>query len=121
MMEIKNINEIKKKPIRDVHGDATLYQRILGGGTDKPDLMSTIRNVWRMTVPPGETNRIHTHENEEQVYVILKGDGIIQVGEERRQVRAGDAIYLPNKIGHAFVNNGKGPTVILAFGSEVKE
>ena len=121
MIEIRNINEIKKKPISEVHGDATLYQRILGGGTDKPDLMKTIRNVWRMTVPAGETNKIHTHSNEEQVYIILKGGGVVHVGEERRQVRAGDAIYLPNKISHAFVNDGDKPTVILAFGSEVKD
>ena len=117
MIEIKNFNKIKRKPIDLSHGEKTLFQRILGRGTEKPDMMISLKGVARITIPPGESNSYHSHEREEQIYIVIKGKGIVQVGEEKVEAKAGDVIYLPPKIGHSFYNNSEMTSVILNIGA----
>ena len=45
MIEIKNYNKIAKKPLDGLRGEKTLFQRILGRGSDKPDLMISLKGV----------------------------------------------------------------------------
>ena len=45
------------------------------------------------------------HENLEQVYYILAGEGEVLFGEERYSVREGDAIYLPAGVYHQMFND----------------
>jgi len=117
-LEIVNVNRIKKTKLGGDHGGA-LFQRALGRGTDKPDLMMSMRGVSRITVPPGESNVVHTHEAEEQIYVILRGRGVVQVGEETREAGAGDLVYLPAKVSHGFHNTSEKTCVLLNVGAKV--
>jgi quercetin dioxygenase-like cupin family protein len=117
MIEIKNYNKIMKKPLNGSHGDKTLFQRIFGRGSDKPDLMISLKGVARITIPQGESNSYHSHEKEEQVYIVIRGKGVVQVGAEMVDVKAGDVIYLPPKIGHSFYNNSKKTAIILNIGA----
>ncbi len=116
-MEIANINTVEKTML-GVHGGA-LFQRVLGRGTDNPDLMETFRAVVKITIPPGEANTLHTHENEEQIYIILQGKGRVQVGEETREVKAGDVVYLPAKLQHGLYNTSDKPCVLLNLGARI--
>ncbi len=47
----------------------------------------------------------HNHEQEE-VYVILEGEGEICVGEERRTITAGEAVFIPPSVHHQLTNTG---------------
>jgi len=120
MIEIKNFNKIAKNLLDGLHGEKTLFQRALGRGSDKPNLMISLKGVARITIPPGESNSYHTHENEEQVYIVIRGKGIVQVAEEKMNARAGDVIYLPPKIGHSFYNNTEKTTIILNIGARTE-
>jgi methionyl-tRNA synthetase len=115
-MEVVNIKKVKKKRI-EKHGEV-LFQRILGRGTNKPDLMSTISGLSRITIPPGESNKIHVHEKEEQIYIIIRGEGIIQVGDEFKHVKSSDVIYLPPRKPHGFRNNTNQNCILLNFGAQ---
>jgi mannose-6-phosphate isomerase-like protein (cupin superfamily) len=117
MIEIKNYNKIAKKPLDGLRGEKTLFQRILGRGSDKPDLMISLKGVARITIPPGESNSYHTHEKEEQVYIVIRGKGVVQVGVETVDAKAGDVVYLPPKVGHSFYNNSKKTAIILNIGA----
>ena len=101
------------------HGETTIYQLIFGRGTEDPKLTKGITSFWIMTVMPGGTNEPHSHKDEEQIYFIKDGNGLIVVGEEKREVKAGDAIYLPPKTVHAFYNTGSEPCVIIAVGARI--
>ena len=78
--------------------------------------MKAFTNFARITIKPGGTNRVHTHKDIEQVYIILCGGGIIQVGDEKAEVKAGDTIFLPNAIGRVFFNTTDKLAVILLIG-----
>jgi mannose-6-phosphate isomerase-like protein (cupin superfamily) len=54
---------------------------------------------------PGGVQHVHNHKPE-QMYYILEGSGVMTVNDERRQVHAGDCIYLPSFAKHGLENTG---------------
>lgn len=54
-------------------------------------------------VLPGSSQKLHSHAPE-QVYVIIKGKGNMQVGSEDQDVTEGDLIYIPSNITHSIKN-----------------
>jgi mannose-6-phosphate isomerase-like protein (cupin superfamily) len=42
----------------------------------------------------------------EEIYYILSGSGVMTVGEEQREVGAGDAIFIPRGQRHTLENTG---------------
>lgn len=113
-MIIKSIPNIKKG-VMGVHGETSLYQGFWEREA-KPESMKAFTNFARITVKPEGTNRVQTHKDIEQVYIILRGGGTVQVGDEKAEVKAGDAIFLPRGIGHGFFNTTDKIAVILMLG-----
>jgi mannose-6-phosphate isomerase-like protein (cupin superfamily) len=48
----------------------------------------------------------HSHKVQEQVYHVLEGEGLMEVGDERVVVRKHDVIYLPPGVPHSISNTG---------------
>jgi quercetin dioxygenase-like cupin family protein len=55
---------------------------------------------------PGQTQKIHAHDNAEKFYFVLEGSGIFTVGNEERAVTVGSLIGAPAGIPHGVTNNG---------------
>jgi len=81
--------------------------------------MKSFTNFARITILPGGMNRVHVHDDIEQVYIVLRGKGRVQVGDEEADVKAGDAIFLPAKVPHGFVNTGDKSAVLLLIGTRI--
>ena len=64
-------------------------------------------------LPPGKTVTPHQHEVLEEIYYIVSGSGVMTVGEEAREVSAGDAIYIPKNNIHKLTNTGEEDMRIL--------
>ena len=60
-------------------------------------------------VPPGKRAcPFHSHRGEEEMFLILRGSGLLRYGEETRPVRAGDVICCPAggpETAHQIVND----------------
>ena len=54
---------------------------------------------------PGQGPRLHTHPYVEVAFT-LQGCAIITVGDEQREVKAGDIVVIPADTPHRFVNSG---------------
>ncbi len=61
---------------------------------------------------PGRALEEHVDPYEE-VYFILSGEGVMVVGDEKKNVKPGDAIWLPRGVPHALYNNAETPCRIL--------
>lgn len=57
-------------------------------------------------LPPGATVAPHHHEVLEEIYYVLEGTGVMTVGDETREVGAGDAVYIPRHHRHTLTNTG---------------
>ncbi len=51
---------------------------------------------------------LHSHNVEESV-LVLEGEAVAEIGDERFDLVAGDATWVPAGIPHRFVNRGQGP------------
>lgn len=50
----------------------------------------------------GQLTALGLHNDEEEVYIILKGKGLLHLGKEKKTVKAGCVIYVPIGVQHQF-------------------
>jgi len=69
---------------------------------------SGIRNqsLAEARLQPGQATEEHYHARTEEIYYITEGSGRFRLGEEVREVRAGDAIAIPPGLRHKLWNTG---------------
>ena len=65
------------------------------------------------TLPPGCAVAPHRHRQIEEIYYVVSGTGVMSVGDERREVGPGDAIYIPRGTRHTLENTGEAPIRLL--------
>jgi mannose-6-phosphate isomerase-like protein (cupin superfamily) len=58
----------------------------------------------------------HDHQDHEEIYYIINGNGSIKIGDEVTKFRDGDIIYIPEKTSHSITNDGNKMVEFLAFG-----
>lgn len=68
----------------------------------------------RLTLPPGAGIGPHRHDNEDEVYYILRGEGVVEEDTGARRVKTGDAVLTGQGASHAIRNDGAEPLEILA-------
>ncbi|AIF70168.1 carbohydrate-binding protein [Palaeococcus pacificus DY20341] len=75
-------------------------------GVDVKKLIGTENaQIFHITLKPGEELKKHTTPVDAFLYVI-KGKGIVEVGEEKEEVRKATLVYLPKEIPHKVSNTG---------------
>ncbi|HMI68734.1 MAG TPA: cupin domain-containing protein [Solirubrobacteraceae bacterium] len=65
------------------------------------------------TVPVGGRAIAHYHRTTEELYFFTTGSGRMTLGDEERDVTAGDCVVIPPGQVHQLVNTGDGPLVLL--------
>jgi len=92
---------IKKRSLNDVPMEPTrngALKRVLlrHEDVDSPYLMF-LNEVY---VKPGETITAHQHEDMQEVFYFLEGEGIMQIGPKEVRVTPGDRIIIPIQTMH---------------------
>jgi len=80
---------------------------------------SRLTGLRHCTVPPGRLGaRQHCHAAEEELFVVLDGEGVCLLGDEERPVRAGNVVSRPAGTGvaHTF-RAGSAGLAYLAYGT----
>lgn len=58
---------------------------------------------------------IHKHSGDEELYVILSGEGLYSEDERQETVTAGDMLFLADGHSHGLQNTGKEPLVFIGI------
>ncbi|MDI7861025.1 cupin domain-containing protein [Rhizobiaceae bacterium n13] len=70
-------------------------------------------------VPPGKAGcPFHNHHVEDELFVILEGEGEYRIGDQRLPVRKGDVLGAPaggSETAHQIINNGSQPLKYLSI------
>lgn len=45
---------------------------------------------------------LHVHPHQDEIFIIVQGEYLFQVGDEKHNLKSGDTIFLPRAIPHAF-------------------
>ncbi|MCI0427959.1 MAG: cupin domain-containing protein [Nitrospiraceae bacterium] len=59
--------------------------------------------------------RLHSHKQEDHIVYIAKGQGKAKLGNETRDVKAGEIIMIPRNIPHSFDKSGTENLVLLVI------
>ncbi|BCL77039.1 auxin-binding protein [Jeongeupia sp. HS-3] len=74
-----------------------------------------------VVLPPGQhAFPFHNHRNNEEMFLVLAGEGEIRLGTERHALRAGDMLACPAggpETAHQIRNTGSGDLRYLVFGT----
>ena len=64
---------------------------------------------------PGQSQSPHSHAKEDKVYYVVEGRGSFTVGEEEREVGAGEIVLAPAGQSHGVANRSQQRLVALVF------
>jgi quercetin dioxygenase-like cupin family protein len=64
---------------------------------------------------PGQSQKVHTHDDQDKVYVVLEGRGRITVGAEDETLEAGEAIVAPAGAAHGVANDSGARLLLLVL------
>ena len=72
--------------------------------------------VFIVALAPGEAPPLHVHHDTEQIFFVMEGDGLLQIGEsaERHPVQPGDVVRIPPHTYHRIFCDGDKPLRYLS-------
>ncbi|MDE3067053.1 MAG: cupin domain-containing protein [Verrucomicrobiota bacterium] len=70
---------------------------------------SETSEVFVVVLEPGEAPPLHQHDDTEQVFYVMEGNGVLRIGGKRKPfpVRPGDVVRIPPKTPHTIRCKGK--------------
>jgi len=67
------------------------------------------------TYAPKAYVHTHVHPNKEQIYFFLEGEGVLELGAEKKLVRPNQFAFIPPHVPHGFHNTGNGQLVFIVI------
>lgn len=58
---------------------------------------------------------LHIHPYQDEWFYVIDGEYLFQVGEDRYHMKAGDTIFLPRNVQHAFIQLSKRGKMIVSY------
>ena len=95
------VRRLADAPVEELH---RLRSHVL---MDAGELGSRNMSVTWLEVPAGAEQTLRSHEEAEQVYVVVRGAGTMSVAGDTQQVEEGDLILVPPATDHSIANNGE--------------
>lgn len=78
------------------------------------EFTSTVRFCARVTLPPGSSIGLHSHTDEDELYFITSGSGMVTDGESPTAVSNGFSILTRSGETHSIENTSQEDLVLLA-------
>ena len=102
------VRRLSDAAVTEVHG---LRPHIL---MDAGELGSRNLSVNWLEVPAGVSEELRSHEEAEQVYIVVRGTGTMTATGDTQRLETGDLVLIPPATDHAVANDGD---TELALGS----
>lgn len=84
---------------------------------DAGELGSRHMTVTWIEVPATTEQELHSHEEAEQVYVVVSGRGSMSATGDTQQLAVGDLVLIPPATDHSVANNGTEPLALVSVQS----
>jgi mannose-6-phosphate isomerase-like protein (cupin superfamily) len=94
---------------QDVEGDriGPPHQRVIRHLVTPENMGSQYLWLGTSSVDPGFTSNAHAHEDQEEVFYCVSGQGRIKVDDEEAPLEPGIVVYVPPKAVHKLINDGE--------------
>jgi uncharacterized cupin superfamily protein len=68
-------------------------------------------------IQPGQPTALYHRENAQEAFLVLSGECLLVVEQQKRPLRKGDFVHLPSGTAHVLVGAGDGPASVLMVGT----
>lgn len=103
------IAEVRKN-MRGGSGEVTIRHYL-----QKEEINARCRLCAELIIPPGASIGLHEHIQEDEVFIIQRGKGVVFDEGKEVEVEAGDAILTGKSASHSIKNTGDENLVITAI------
>jgi mannose-6-phosphate isomerase-like protein (cupin superfamily) len=98
----------------DVTSPARVEAFVTKDGSTIRELHHTAtQSLAEATLEPGQATERHYHRTSEEIYVVTKGSGSLEIDGETRRVVRGDAALIPAGAWHTIENDGTSELIFL--------
>jgi mannose-6-phosphate isomerase-like protein (cupin superfamily) len=105
------VRRLSDAAVVEVH---RLRSRIL---MDAGELGSRNLSVNWLEVPPGASEELRSHEEAEQVYIVVKGSGTMSATGDTQSLGEGDLVLIPPATDHSVANDGADALALVSVQS----
>jgi mannose-6-phosphate isomerase-like protein (cupin superfamily) len=84
---------------------------------DAGELGSRNLSVNWLEVPPGVSEEMRSHEEAEQVYVVVTGTGTMSATGDTQRLGSGDLVLIPPATDHSVANDGSEALALVSVQS----
>ncbi|PSR12893.1 MAG: cupin [Bacteroidetes bacterium] len=84
--------------------------KIAGEDTDGDLAVFEQTGLTKLGGPP-----LHIHPHQDEWFFVIKGQYLFQVGEDQYSLSAGDTIFLPRNVKHAFIQLSRRGKMIVSY------
>ncbi|MEZ5074759.1 MAG: cupin domain-containing protein [Solirubrobacterales bacterium] len=105
------VRRLPDAAVRDFH---RLSSHIL---MDAGELGSRHMTVTWIEVPPGAEQELHSHEEAEQAYVVVRGVASLSAAGDTEMLEPGDLALIPPASDHVIANHGADPLALVSVQS----
>jgi len=110
---IKNFINSKKQTLEKSHEGTGPYE--LYEIWKKSDFKSDIDFIDRVVIPPNSTIGYHQHKNNEEMYIVLEGEGEMTLNGKKVKITKGDMILNSQNDSHGLVNHSNSNIDLLVI------
>jgi mannose-6-phosphate isomerase-like protein (cupin superfamily) len=82
---------------------------------DAADFDTPCKFIRYVEMEPGSSIGVHTHGENEEIYVVLSGNGVMTVNDESQSVKPGDVILNKPSWRHGLANISQEPLKLFVF------
>ncbi len=111
----RSIPEVREQA-SDVTTDSCRYKPVFGVGDKDAAIARGVVRFGEIEIAPEGGCKPVSYPAEEQVYVIVEGNGILHYGQETAAVRKHDFMYLPAGIAHWVSSSASAPVRLFVMG-----
>ncbi|MFH1791249.1 MAG: cupin domain-containing protein [Candidatus Omnitrophota bacterium] len=98
-----------RKNMRGGEGEVSIVHHL-----KKDEMTAPCRLCALLCLPPGSSIGEHDHVNEDEVFIIQQGKGVVADNGQEKEVGAGDVILTGKGAGHSIKNTGDVDLLITA-------
>jgi quercetin dioxygenase-like cupin family protein len=96
--------------------DVRELERFRDQGMTKVNLFETERFFCDLyCLKPGQSQKVHTHDANDKIYYLLRGEVKVIVGAEARTLAAGEMVLAPAGAPHGVLNESAAEAVCLVY------
>ncbi|MCL6544711.1 MAG: cupin domain-containing protein [Bryobacteraceae bacterium] len=116
----RNLAEIQPKPDDLTAGARGVsYKPVFGVGDPDAGRLQGVVRYGELTVLPGGVSAVVSYPDEEQIYYVLEGNGVLIYGDQRAPIKKDDFMYLPVNVRHGVANESGAPLRVIVMGYRI--